>query len=173
MKYNRFLRESLTRGQAGKPGDAAVDEPKATPEPAEVTESAQEPGLGQRQKIGLLDTEPKRIGHTPEGLTPQQQALREAVINRFTVNKVNRYITEQIEHINYKHQLAAGIRQLFDEHGRPPANAPLESIIAARKKMESDIKMLEAICFSMRNHLSKIKEIEEMAIESMQGPNRR
>jgi hypothetical protein len=129
--------------------------------------------LGNRKKIGLIDTEPKAIVHTPEGLTPRQKALREAVIQRFTAKKINRYITEQIKHINYKQHLADGIRFLFDEHGRPPANAPLEDIIAVREKIESDIKMLEAICFAMRNHLSKVKEAEDMAFELIGGQNKK
>ena len=129
--------------------------------------------LGKRKKIGVIDTEPKAIVHTPEGLTPQQQALREAVIQRFTVNKMNRYISERLKHIMYKQQLADGIRFLFDEHGRPPTNAPLEDIIAVREKIESDIKMLEAICFAMRNHLAKVKEAEETAFELIGGQNKK
>lgn len=123
---------------------------------------------GQRKKIGQLDSDPKRIGHIPDNLTPVQRSLREAVIRRFSVNKVNKFITEQIKHINYKRQLTGGLRLLFDEYGRPPANAPLEDIVAARKKMEAEIRMLEAICTSMRNHLSRIREIEDLAFEMME-----
>lgn len=125
--------------------------------------------LGQRMKIGTLDTEPRKIGQMPEGLTSEQQALLEGVFKRFTVQKINKYIEGQVRHINYKRQLGESLRLLFDEHGRPPANAPLEDIIAARKKIEAEIHMLEAICSAMRVGLSKVKEIEDMALESIHG----
>ena len=164
MKYNQFLKECLSKATAAKSKNATGD----TAAKSVNQDKSAGRQTGNRKKIGLLDTEPKRIGHTPEGLTPHQQDLREAVINRFKFNKVNRYITEQVSHINYKEQLAEGIRLLFDEHGRTPANVPLEDIIAAREKIESEIRMLEAICFAMRHHLSKIKEIEEMALASIE-----
>jgi hypothetical protein len=119
----------------------------------------------KRMKIGLIDTEPTNIRHAPEGLTPPQQALREAVINKFTTNRINKYIKEQMAHINFRQTIADGIRLLFDEHGRPPANAPLEDIIAERKNIEAQILMLEAICAALRNRFMKVKEIEDMALE--------
>jgi hypothetical protein len=129
--------------------------------------------LGNREKIGRIDTEPKAISSVPEGLTPQEQEMREAVLQRFNAKKVSEYITDQMKHINSNQDLADGIRFLFDERGRPPANAPLEDIIAAREKIESDIRMLEAICSAMRNRLARIREVEDMAFELIGGQNKK
>ena len=70
---------------------------------------------GQRQRIGILDTEPHNSRIRPEGLTPQQQALREATIKRFKSNKVKAFVAKQIKYINANRQVADGIRFLFDE----------------------------------------------------------
>ncbi len=121
--------------------------------------------LRDRKKIGLIDTEPKSSRKTPEGLTAQQQALREAAIKHFKANKVKAYIAEQIKHVNPNRQIGDGIRFLFDNHGNPPANVPLEDIFAERKKIEAQIRWLEALCSELRNNLSKVKEIEDLALE--------
>ncbi|MES9990545.1 MAG: hypothetical protein ABW098_01220 [Candidatus Thiodiazotropha sp.] len=120
---------------------------------------------GKRKKIGLIDTEPKRSDVKPDGLTPRQQALREAVINNFKANKVRSYIAKQINYVNSSRQVAEGISFLFDEHGQPPANAPLADIIAERKNIESQIRWFEAMSSELQNKLTKIKEIEELALE--------
>jgi hypothetical protein len=119
----------------------------------------------RRKKIGLIDTEPKRSDVRPEGLTPRQQALREAVINNFKANKVRSYIAKQISYVNSSRQVAEGISFLFDEHGEPPANAPLADIIAERENIESQIRWFEAMTSEMKNKLVKIKEIEDLALE--------
>ena len=103
----------------------------------------------------------------------QEQEMREAVLQRFNAKKVSEYITDQMKHINSNQDLADGIRFLFDERGRPPANAPLEDIIAAREKIESDIRMLEAICSAMRNRLARIREVEDMAFELIGGQSKK
>ena len=167
MKYNRFLRERLTKAPLSKSADATVDPSADLYDRNDKTDFR----LGKRKKIGLVDDEPKAIVHTPEGLTPRQQALREAVVNRFMAKKAEKYISEQIEHINSKQQLAKKLRFLFDEAGRPPANAPIEDIVAVRKKIEAEIRFLEAICSAMRSHLTKVKEAEEMAFELINGHN--
>jgi len=118
---------------------------------------------GERQKIGLVDTEPKSSEVTPEGLNTQQAALREAAIKHFKSNKIKAYIAQQLEHINFSLQLGGEIRNLFDDKGRPPANAPLEDIIEEREKTEARIEWLEAICSELRNNVTKLKEIEDFA----------
>jgi hypothetical protein len=80
-------------------------------------------------------------------------------------NRINKYITAQLDHINFRQSIADGIRLLFDEHGRPPANAPLEDIIAERKKIETQILMLEAICSALRSRFIIVKEIEDQALD--------
>ncbi|HDH08251.1 MAG TPA: hypothetical protein ENG75_06675 [Nitrospirae bacterium] len=122
---------------------------------------------GERQKIGIVDTEPKRSAVVPEGLNAHQATLREAAINRFKAIKYKSYISEQLININARMQLSSEIRNLFDEHGTPPANAPLEDIIAEREKTENAISWLEAICLEMSNNLTRIKEIEDFAMKLM------
>jgi len=121
--------------------------------------------LGDREKIGLVETEPKSASITPEGLNPQQAALREAAIRHFKSNKAKAYISVQMKHVNASRQLGEEITFLFDDDGRPPALAPLEDIIGERQKTEAKIKWLEEICAELRNSLTKIKEIEDSALE--------
>ena len=164
MKYNQFLQECLTNA-------ADAESKKVTGEPAVKSVSQNicaGPLTGNREKIGVLDTEPKKIGQMPEGLNAKQHELLKEVLKRFTVHKINKYLEEQVRHINYKRHLSETMRLLFDEHGKPPANAPLEDIIATRKKMEAEIRMLEAICSAMHISLSKVREIEDSALESIQ-----
>jgi hypothetical protein len=116
-----------------------------------------------RKKIGVVDFTPKRIGFSPPGLNERQLALRQAIVNRFTSNKIKRYIAEQTRHVNFHKHISEGIKILFDERGNPPANAPLESIIEVREQLESQVVMLEAICSAMRSHIVQIKEIEDAA----------
>ena len=122
---------------------------------------------GDRKKIGLIDTEPKSSSQTPEGLTTRQQALREAAIKNFKANKVKAYIAKQVKHVNVNRQIGDGIRFLLDKNGNPPANVPLEDIFEERKKIEAQIRWLEALCSELRNNLSKVKEIEDLALESI------
>lgn len=121
--------------------------------------------LSKRKKLGLIDTEPKDLKQALEVLTPQQLALREAAIKQFKVNKVKGYIAKQIKHLNPNKQIGDSIRFLFDKYGKPPANLPIEDIIAERKKIEAQISWLEALCSELRNNLSKVKEIEDHAFD--------
>lgn len=120
---------------------------------------------GTRKKIGLIDSEPQGEAQTIERLTPAQQAMREAVINNFKSNKLRAYISEQLVHINSTRQIGDIIRFLFDENGRPPANVPLEEIIEERKKIETQLNWLEALCAEMRNNLVRIRQVEDQALE--------
>jgi hypothetical protein len=117
----------------------------------------------ERKKLGLIDLTPKRVGFPPEGLNERQLALRQAIVNRFTSNKIKRFIAEQTKYINFHQHIAEGTKILFDERGNPPPNAPIESIIEAREQLESQVTMLEAICSAMRNNIVQIKEIEDAA----------
>jgi len=120
-----------------------------------------------RKKIGIIAGDPKRVRHSPEGLTASQLALREAIVNRFSTNKIKRYITEQLQYINCQRHVAEGVKMLFDERGNPPANAPIPAIIEARVKLESQLVMLEAICSALRSHIVQIKEVENAAFEML------
>ena len=68
---------------------------------------------------------------------------------------------------HWGHDLAEGIKFLFDEHGRPPANAPLEDIIDERRHIEYQIKWFEAILLELRNRLIRVKEVEDYALEML------
>lgn len=133
-------------------------------------ESGQKPvKAGARNKIGTVTSEVTSTRHRPEGLSEAQNALREATLNHFKANKVRSFITKHVQYINSNRQVADSIRFLFDEHGRPPANAPLEDIIAERKRIEADIRWFEAMCSELKNKLVQVKEIEDMALELMEN----
>ncbi len=119
-----------------------------------------------RKKIGLIISDlPKRVGHTPKGLTDPQLALRKAIVNRFAANQIKRYVTEQLNYISYYRHISEGVKMLFDERGNLPANAPIPAIIEAREKLEGQLVMLEAVCSALRSHIVEIKEIENAAFE--------
>ena len=165
MKYNQFLQECLTKSAKGDSNNVTGDT-SATNGNRSANDG---PQVEARDKIGLLDTEPLKKGEKSDKLSPEQQELLEAVFARFTVHKVNEYLDEQFDHINYKRHIGETVKQLFDENGKPPVNAPLEDIIAARKKLEDEIHMLEAVCSAMRVSLSQVQEIEDLALELVNG----
>lgn len=120
--------------------------------------------LDDREIIGLVGTEPKNTSITPEGLNPQQAALRDAAIRNFKSNKAKKFISGQVRYINASEQLGEGIKFLFDGSGNPSNLASLEDIVNERKQTEAKIRWLEAICAELRNILTKIKEIEDGTI---------
>lgn len=126
-----------------------------------------------KKKIGPLDTDPEAAEKQSPNLTPQQQALRDAAINNFKANKIKAYIANQVEYINTSRQIGDGIRFLLDKNGRPPANAPMEDIIEERKKIEAQIRWLEAICSELRLNLSKLREIEDEAFELLKNKEKK
>ncbi|GAX59666.1 16S rRNA uridine-516 pseudouridylate synthase and related pseudouridylate synthases [Candidatus Scalindua japonica] len=131
----------------------------------QIDKNRQSKKLGERKKICKIDTEPKDLKKSLEGLTAPQKALREASIRKFKVNKVKAFIAEQVKHININRQIGDSIRFLFDKDGEPPVNLPLEDIIAERMKIETQIRWFEALCSELRNNLSKVKEIEDLALD--------
>ena len=183
MTYNQFLKERLKNEPQTK--STVIDETSVKDQVERhercpycgshhvIDNETTEPELGNREKIGLDDSAPKAVVDAPEGLTEHQKALYDAVVNRFTAKKVEKFISEQMDHINLKRQLAEGIRFLFDEKGNPPANAPLEDIVSVRKKIETDIQLLESICSAMRSHLAMVKEAEEMAFDLVSSQDKK
>jgi hypothetical protein len=168
-KNNRSLGEHISRATLARLKDA----PSIVSNYSIRQNDKRNLELGERKKIGVIDADPKRLTQTPEGLTDRQQELREAVINKFTCSRISKYIAEQAEHINYHWQIADVIRGLFDEHGKLPANAPIEAIIAEREKIESEIRWLEAITSALRNYLNNVKEIEDLTLELIGGQNKK
>lgn len=118
-----------------------------------------------RQKIGPIDGNPVTTAPNLEALTPHQRALRLAVIREFKAKKVKKFVEKQVRHINANRRVAEGIKFLFDEHGRPPANMPIEDIIEERKRIEYEIKWFDALTSELRNRLVRVKEIEDYALD--------
>jgi hypothetical protein len=125
------------------------------------------PDLGDKAKIGPVDTEPESVSIIPEGLSPQEAALREAAIRTFKSNKLKTYILDQLEHVSGSLQLSKAISFLFDENGKPPALVPVEDIIAEREKIEVKMRWLNAISLELQNSLALIKEVEESALQML------
>lgn len=118
-----------------------------------------------REPIGPITGKPVTTHPDLAQLTPQQRALRQAVIREFKAKKMRKFVERQVEHINMRIQVGEGIRFLFDEHGRPPANAPLEDIVWQRQQVEYQIKWFEAVLTELQGTLVRIKEIEDQALD--------
>jgi hypothetical protein len=121
--------------------------------------------IGTREKLGPVDGDPVTTHPNLEALSPQVRALREAVIQEFKARKIKKYVEKQVEQINTNRRVAEGIKFLFDEHGLPPANAPMEDIIEERKRIEYQIKWFDAMLTELRNRLVRVKEIEDHALD--------
>lgn len=100
-------------------------------------------------------------------MSPQQRALRAAMMDAFNAKKARRFLERQVKHINVNRDLTDGIKFLFDEHGRPPPNAPLEDIVDERRRIEYQIKWFEGILLELNNRLIRVKEVEDYAFEML------
>ena len=119
----------------------------------------------------------KRLSPVPENpdtrrpdsalLSPHQKALRAAVVDAFNAKKARRFMERHVNHISTNRDLAEGIKFMFDEHGRPPANAPLEDIVDERRRVEYQIKWFEAALLELRNRLVRVREVEDYALEML------
>lgn len=125
------------------------------------------PAPGTRPRLGPIDGSPVTKAPNLDALSPTQRALRLAVIHEFKAKKVKKFVEKQVEHINTNRQLVEGIKFLFDENSRPPANAPLEDIIQERRNIEYQIRWFDAILNELKNRLVKVKEIEDYALEAL------
>ena len=85
----------------------------------------------------------------------------------FNAKKARRFLERQVKHINVNRDLADGIKFMFDEHGRPPANAPLEDIVDERRRIEYQIKWFEGILMELNNRLIRVREVEDYAFEML------
>lgn len=131
------------------------------PKPVEPTPPPGKPTEGNRKKIGAVDL----ADLTLDGLTPAQKILRETIIHEFKAKRVAKFAATQVDHINASRQIGEAIRYLFDEHGRPPANAPLEDIMETRKKIEVQLRWLEAVTEELRMVISTLTEFENDALD--------
>ncbi|MFX8481479.1 hypothetical protein ABTL74_19195, partial [Acinetobacter baumannii] len=83
-------------------------------------------------RIGPIDGNPVTTHPNLDALTPDQRALRSALLFEFKEKKVKDYVGKQIVYLAPESKPEPpedAIAFLFDEHGRPPANAPIEDII--------------------------------------------
>jgi hypothetical protein len=103
----------------------------------------------------------------PAFLKPHQAALRQAVIDAFNAKKARKFLQKHVHHISTNRELAEGIKFLFDEQGRPPANATLEDIVEERRKIEYEILWIQSVLSELQHRLVKIREVEDYALEML------
>jgi hypothetical protein len=128
---------------------------------------AYDPKPGNRPKLGAIQGNPVTTKPDLAALSPRQRALRLAVIREFKAKKVKKFVEKQVQHLNTNRQIVEGIKFLFDEHGAPPRNAPLEDIVQERRNIEYQIRWFEAVLAELRNRLVKVREIEDYAFETL------
>jgi hypothetical protein len=120
---------------------------------------------GNRQKIGPVQGDPVTTHPDLDKLTPYQRGLREALRRELRTRKVKNFVQRQVKYINGNRQVNEEIKFLFDEHGQPPANAPLEDIMAERRQLEYQIKWFEAMVLELQTRLLRVREIETLALD--------
>jgi hypothetical protein len=125
------------------------------------------PAASPRKRLTPVPENPQTRRPDPSLLSPHQRALRTAVVDAFNAKKARRFMERHVNHISVNRDIAEGIKFLFDEHGRPPANAPLEDIVDERRKVEYQIKWFEAALLELRNRLVRVKEVEDYALEML------
>lgn len=140
-----------------------------TPPVSTVTaqDDANSTGKRIRERLSPAPINPATGRPDPSRLKPHQAALRQAVIDAFNAKKARKFLQKQVHHISVNRELAEGIKFLFDEHGRPPANAPLEDIIEERRMIEYQLRWLEGAIQELRHRLIKIREVEDYALEML------
>ena len=125
------------------------------------------PPKPKRERLTAVPEDPETRRPDPKLLSPHQQALRTAVVDAFNAKKARKFVEKQVKHISTNRDLADGIKFLFDEHGRPPTNAPLEDIVDERRRIEYQIKWFEGILLELRSRLVRVKEVEDYALEML------
>lgn len=131
-------------------------------------EGAEAPAPGTpRPRLSPAPINPDTGRPDPSKLTPHQRALRTAMVEAFNAKKARKFLERNVQHISTHRDLAEGIKFLFDEHGRPPANAPLEDVIDERRRIEYQIVWFEGILLELRNRLVRVKEVEDYALEML------
>lgn len=130
-----------------------------------MSEDHAPPPTPLRERLGPIDGHPVTSHPDLDHLSPHQRALRLAVTREFKAKKIKKFVERQVSHVNAHIQVGEGIRFLFDEHGRPPANAPLEDIVWQRQQIEYQIKWFEAVLTELQSTLVRVREIEDQALD--------
>ena len=125
------------------------------------------PKLSTRKRLSPSPVNPDTGRQDPAGLSPHAQALRAAMMEAFSAKQARRFVEKNVKHIAVNRDLADGIKFLFDEHGYPPANAPLEDVIEERRRIEYQIQWFESILTELRKGLLRIREVEDYALEML------
>jgi hypothetical protein len=123
---------------------------------------------GTRPKIGPVQGNPVTTHPDLDKLTPYQRGLREALRRELRTRKVKNFVQKQVKYINGNRQVAEEIKILFDERGQPPANAPLEDIMAERRQLEYQIKWFEAMVLELQTRLLRVREIEALCLDVLE-----
>jgi hypothetical protein len=132
-----------------------------------MNDMATPPKITRGKRLSPVPVNPETQRPDPTMLTQHQEALRQAMINVFTAQKARRSLERQVEHISPNRNLAEGIKILFDDKGRPPANAPLEDIVEERRRLEYHVMWFEGILAELRNRLVRTREVEDYAFEML------
>jgi len=125
------------------------------------------PDAAERKRLSPSPENPETGRLDGSQLSPHQRALRSAMMDSFNAKKARRFLEKQVKHIVVNRDLADGIKFLFDEHGRPPANAPLEDIVDERRRIDYQIKWFEGVLLELRNRLVRVREVEDYALEML------
>lgn len=125
------------------------------------------PTPAPRKRLSPAAENPETGRPDPAFLSPHQRALRSAMVDAFNAKKARRFLERNVNHININREMAEGIKFLFDEHGRPPGNMPLEDIVDERRRVEYQIKWFEGVLLELRNRLIRVREIEDYALEML------
>ncbi|MCD0417975.1 hypothetical protein LOC51_12210 [Rubrivivax sp. JA1024] len=130
------------------------------------------PPLGRRAKLGPIDGKPVTTHPDLSRLSPAQRGLRDALLREFKARKAKKFVEKQVHYINGNRQVAESIKILFDEHGQPPANAPIEDIIEERRQLEYQVRWFEAMLLELQTRLLRVREIEALALDVLERSER-
>jgi hypothetical protein len=133
------------------------------------TPPASERPPGTRPKLGPIDGDPVTTHPNLDKLSPLQRGLRESLLREFKARKAKKFVEKQVQFINANQQVAEAIKILFDEHGRAPANAPLEDIIEQRRYLEYQIQWFKAMTMELQTRLLRVKEVEGLALDVLEN----
>ena len=120
---------------------------------------------GKRTPLGPIQGDPVTSHPNLKTLSDVERSLREALLHEFKARQAKKFVERQVNHINTNQQVAEAIKILFDEHGQPPANTPLEEIIEQRRQLEFQIRWFEGMLIELQTRLLRVREVESLALD--------
>jgi hypothetical protein len=130
------------------------------------------PPAGWRPHIGAIDGDPVTSHPDLSALSAEQIAFREALLRRFKETKVKQFVKLQTGYISPEdmgHLPEDAIEFLFDEHGRPPANAPIEDIVDKVRKSDYDDRWLTGALKRLKVLHEQLTLMEGEALDRISG----